>query len=47
MIIYDGDSPYLLAETVYKYNNLGKYVGVYILGPVVASLFGGFLASIF
>jgi hypothetical protein len=36
-----------LDETIYKYNNLGKYAGIYILAPLVAALFGGFLASIF
>jgi len=36
-----------LDETIYEYNNLGKYAGIYIFAPLVAALLGGLFASIF
>ena len=47
MVNYNVSPPELLEISVYKFNNLGKYAGMYILGPLVASLLGGILASFF
>ena len=47
MVNYNVSPPELLEISVYEFNNLGKYAGMYILGPLVASLFGGILASFF